>query len=468
MPEPFQQQPTRFTPFLSDRRLAWSLALRAGLLIFCGCVGGFLAAVVQAEVVKVPASIPTGLEQDVTGALNEFLRSVPNGATVEFPEQAVYRIEGTLLLNGCRGLTLEGHGATFQATDPLPDYEKAKNSAEWRRVRTRSQWRIDDSQDVVLRNMRVIGAHKHGGREGEYDANREAQHAFDVLGVKGVLIEAVQVSDVFGDGIYISGGSRDVTVRRSRIQRTGRQGMAIGSAHGILIEENDVRDSRRGLLDIEPYGKQWSCGDVRVIGNHFGDSRLLALPMGGSGAIGAVLVANNTFEGPNGSPLVLNRTKSAGVKRGPFFFVGNSGQVGGSPAPGLRFGEVSGVLIAGNRLAFSAQRNMSVLSTETGPTGVFGNRFPGAARLADDAVMPLLTERANTFGEGAASPAEVKVIAGGYAVKVKLSDELECVGVMRADEESEIVLEAFGLKTKAQWAWELRSHDEVVESAAAR
>jgi hypothetical protein len=419
-----------------------------------------------AEIIRVPASIPTRLDADVTEALNAFLETVPDGATVEFPEKSAYRIEGTVLLKNRRGITLDGRGATFQATDPMPDYEKSKDYSGWRMVRTRSQWRVQDCEGIVLRNMRVIGAHDNSGRAGDYDYNREAQHAFDLLGVTNVLVEAVHVSDVFGDGVYISARSRGVTVRKSRIERTGRQAVAIGTAFGILIEDNDIVDSRRGLLDIEPYGEEWSCGDIRVIGNRFGDSRLLALPMGGSGAIGAVLVANNTFSGPNGTPLVMHRTKSEGVKRGPFFFVGNSGKVGGSPAPGLRFGEVAGVLIAGNRLGFTEKRKMSVLSTQMGPVGVFGNWFPGAARLAEDDVTGRLVERANAFEEGTASRAEIEVIPGGYAVRVKLDGELECVGLMRAEGKTGPELEAFGCKTQGQWSWELRQDGKVMNKAA--
>ncbi len=429
----------------------------------------FLAALsvaaLHAETLTVPATIPTGLEKDVTAELNEFLKSAPDGSTVEFPGKAVYRIEGTLLLKGRKGLTIDGKGATIRATDPLPDYGKKDNYSGWRKVRTRSQWLVEDCEDMVFKNLRVIGAYENGGRQGVYDYNREAQHAFDILAVKGILIENIHASDVWGDGVYISKNSREVTVRKCRIERTGRQGMAIGSAFHILIEDCDILDSRRGLLDIEPYGKEWACGDIRVIGNRFGDSRLLALPMGGSGATAAVLVANNTFTGPSGTPLVMHRTKEVGVKRGPFFFVGNTARVGGSPAPGLRFGEVDGVLIAGNVLTFNPKRKMAVIGTKTGSTGVIGNSFPGADRISDEEEKAHLIESGNTMEEGKASPAEVREIEGGYAIRVKLADESEVVGLMRAEATDGPALAAFGLKTTKQWAWQLRKGTEVAEAA---
>ena len=428
-------------------------------------LAAFLVAPLPGAILSVPDAITAASGKDVTVEFNAFLKDLPDGTTLNFPEKAEYRIEGTLLLEGKKGIVLEGNGATFRATDPLPDYGKKENYSDWKMVRTRSQWLIKDCENITVRDMRVIGAYKDGGREGEYDYNREAQHAFDILGVKGLIIEKIHASDVWGDGVYISKGSRDIIVRKSRIERTGRQGMAVGNAFGILIEDNDILNSRRGLLDIEPYGTDWACGDIRVIGNRFGDSRLLALPMGGSGSTGTVLVANNIFTGPNGTPLVMHRTKSEGVKRGPFFFVGNEARVGGSPAPGLRFGEVHGVLIAGNSLSFNPKRSMSVLTIPLGPAGVFGNSFPGAARLTTEESQPFLIESGNTFEEGPAKPAEILEIEGGYAVKVDLGGGKQVLGVMRASGTEGPVLKAFGIETEKQWAWELLENGKSVERA---
>ena len=425
----------------------------------------FLLPPADAAEFTVPASVPSGLEADATDALNAFLRNTPDHSTVSFPPGAVYRVEGTLLLEKRMGLIIEGNGATIRATDSLPDYAKAEDYNQWKHVRTRSQWRVLDSDNIVFRDLNIIGACQNAGREGEYDANREAQHAFDILGATDVLVESVHVTNVWGDGVYISKESQNVTVRNSRIEKTGRQGIAIGNAFGVLIENNDLLDSRRGLLDIEPYGKEWACGDIRVIGNRFGDSRLLALPMGGSGSTGAVLIANNSFTGPNGTPLVSHHTKTPEVKRGPFFFVGNTAEVGGSPAPGLKFSEVMGVLIAGNRLAFPESRRMNALSTQAGPVGVFGNRFPGASELADAEVTPMLIERGNTFTDADAIPARIEILDGGYAVKLALRDGVECVGIMRAQGAGGPELQAFGLRTTGQWVWELRKDGKAIEKA---
>lgn len=126
-----------------------------------------LTGILHAETLTVPATIPTGLDRDVTAELNEFLKSVPDGTTVAFPEKATYRIEGTLLLKDRKGITIDGKGATIRATDPLPDYGKKDNYSGWKTVRTRSQWRVEDCEDMVLKNLRVIGAHGNGGRNAE-------------------------------------------------------------------------------------------------------------------------------------------------------------------------------------------------------------------------------------------------------------------------------------------------------------
>lgn len=58
------------------------------------------------------------------------------------------------------------------------------------------------------------------------------------------------------------------------------------------------------------------------------------------------------------------------------------------------------------------------------------------------------------------------MIPGGYAVRVKLDGELECVGLMRAEGKTGPALEAFGCKTQGQWSWELRQDGKVIEKAA--
>ncbi|MEJ6644246.1 MAG: hypothetical protein QNL33_13435 [Akkermansiaceae bacterium] len=121
-------------------------------------LASLLVATLHAETLSVPATIATGLEKGVTAELNEFLKSAPDGSTIAFPEKAIYRIEGTLHLKDRKGITIDGKGTTIRATDPLPDYGKKDNYSGWKTVRTRSQWLVENCQEMVAaRNLLLTG-----------------------------------------------------------------------------------------------------------------------------------------------------------------------------------------------------------------------------------------------------------------------------------------------------------------------
>jgi hypothetical protein len=97
-------------------------------------------------------------------------------------------------------LLVEGNGATLAATT--------------RGTRTRVHIGIDNSETIIVRNLTVKGANPHAGATREaYQPEFEAQHGFNLGGVRHVLLDGVQASDVYGDFVYVSSsghrGSRD-------------------------------------------------------------------------------------------------------------------------------------------------------------------------------------------------------------------------------------------------------------------
>ncbi|MCA9246958.1 MAG: right-handed parallel beta-helix repeat-containing protein [Planctomycetales bacterium] len=433
------------------------------LRMLAGCLSLLPLVGLSAETVRVPASIPADLSRDVTSQLNSFLDRVSNDSTIVFPEGAKYRIDGTVLLRDKRGITLQGAGALLRAFVAGDDFVKQQDYANWRRVRTRAHLRIEGSQNIVVRELEIHGAHLKAGRHGQYDANREAQHGIDVSGSKDVRIESVKIHDVYGDCIYLRKVHR-IVVRDAHLQRCGRQGVAIATGKQILIQNCDIGDSRRGVIDIEPYGADWRTENIAIIGNRLGSSRLLMFPMGGAGAIGAVFLADNVNAEPNGTPSLLNKG-SAGQGRGPLVMVNNDWTVGGSPTSGLKILNNDGVFIAGNRLAFPTQRRM-IACTLTGSRGaIVGNAFPGAERILEDAARMVDFNNSNSLD---AKPAQTqwKAVAGGYAVYSELSDG-KAIALMRASvapERDPAHLEAYGLLTDGRFAWALIRHGQIVQS----
>lgn len=434
-----------------------------------------------AAAVTVPASIPHDLSADATAALNAFFVKLPHGTTVRFPDKARYLIEGTVLLAGKNGITIEGNGVLFRSMTPGAQHAKKENYGGWRATRTRAHLRIKDCSNIVIHDVHVHGAHPNAGRKGVYDYNREAQHGFDIVGVRGCTLQRVNVHDVYGDCVYIA-KSRGVIVRDSTLKRCGRQGIAVATGEDVLIENNTIADSRRGIIDIEPYGKDWSTGNIRIIGNRLGGSRLLLLPMGGSGVIGAVFIADNVNTEPNGTPAILNKGKP-GQHRGPFMLINNRFTIGGSPTQGLRIQHNDGVCIAGNVFQFPAKRAMTALSLDGSKGVVAGNRFVDAAALLnvptkqagagrdakaaepDHAGIQFVsnaTDAAPPTDDGPAASKRLprtqwKRIHGGFASRTVTTDG-EVIALMRGGPSNvrqprPALLEGYGQSTEAGFAW---------------
>lgn len=402
----------------------------------------------------IPASIPADLSVDVTAQINEFLADVPNGSVVRFPKDSQYRIDGTVLIENKRDLTIDGNGALFRAFDPGEDHGKQENYQGWRQTRNRAHVRISGGKNIVVRNLEVHGAHPNAGKQGTYDANREAQHGFDLVHVSNCTLDHVTVHDVFGDCVYITKVD-GVVVRNSKLTRCGRQGIAIATGQNVLIENNVIADSRRGIIDIEPYGQEWHTSNISIIGNQLGGSRLLLLPMGGGGLIGTLFIADNVNTAHNGTPAIANRGKPD-RQRGPFMMINNRFSIGGSPAEGIQVQHNDGIFIAGNKLTFPENRHMTALNVEGSRGVVTGNIFAGADKVS--VTSPEVLQNNNFTNDTSAVPkTEWKRIDGGFAVRV-VSEASEFVALMRGGPPGmREKLEGFGQSTLSEFAWfELR------------
>lgn len=411
------------------------------------------AAALEAEqIVPVPSSLPADASRDVTDELNEFFAKLPNGAQVRFPDDARYRIDGTLLIKNKQEITVDGNGVVFRAIDRGEDHAKSENYAGWKQTRNRAHIRIQGGKQIAIKDVEIHGAHPDPGRKGTYDANREAQHGFDFAGGEDITLDNVTVHDVYGDCIYLTKVD-GVVIRNSKLVRCGRQGIAIATGEDILIENNEIADSRRGIIDIEPYGKEWKTGNIRIIGNLLGGSRLLLLPMGGSGTIGTIFIADNVNTEPNGTPAIANLGKPE-QRRGPLMMINNRFTIGGSPAAGLRIRHNDGVLLAGNQCAFPARRKMTVLDMEGSRGVIAANRFTGANVILDQTKG--ITQLVNlTSADGKLPVTEWQRIPGGFAVGVTLQDGY-VIGLVRGGpklEEPPESISGYGRSTTAKFAW---------------
>ncbi len=298
--------------------------------------------------IKVPSSIDASGEADVTKALNEFLTGVPEGSAVVFGEDARYRVEGTLLIQNRQGLTLGGNGATIVAVTDGADVappELAGLGHRWPRHRTHLY--VRDSSDIVIRDLAVRGANEEGGSGEEgYDPDLEAQHGIELFGVTGALVEGCEMSYIYGDGVYVGGGSTDVTVTGCDIHHTGRQGMSVTSGERITFADNDLDEIRRSAFDLEPntdagvirdvnivdnvvgtarlnfvagHGAGAPFNDITIAGNHLEETALkidIEAPVGGPRRTGIVISDNTSHVsfGADGAPISLTRTDDVAIR----------------------------------------------------------------------------------------------------------------------------------------------------------
>ncbi|MFA4842067.1 MAG: hypothetical protein WC580_10215, partial [Agrococcus sp.] len=166
-------------------------------------------------IVEVPDSIAADCSSDVTGPLNAWLASVPDGSEIVFGREACYLVDGRLELIDRSNLVIEGNGSTFRAEEEAPAYTN------------RSQWYLEYGNDLSLRNMTLIGVNPRA----EYDAEHEWDHNLFIRGTDTVSIDNVHGQRAYGDFIAIAQGPddrtipSDITIRNVSADIVGRMGI---------------------------------------------------------------------------------------------------------------------------------------------------------------------------------------------------------------------------------------------------
>ena len=330
-----------------------------------------LAPRASASVLEVaPATIDSTGSTDVTEKLQAFIAGVPDGSTISFPAGARYRIDGSLIIEGRKGLTFEGNGAEFFAATEGD--------------RNRRHWWIRSSEAITIRDVVVRGANPNAGTgEAAYRADREAQHGFDFAGVKNSLLERVTVTDVYGDFVYV-GRTRTwtsgLTVRNSIFERSGRQGIAITAGEDIRIEHNVIREVRHSTFDIEPNGPDWGARRVTFSDNEIGAGRHnLVASHGRAAPVEDIVVIRNRLEGKT---MNVDLKAPESHRRSNFSFIDNVTDTAYSaPGAAIKIEGFDGVTIRGNVVRLDPRRNMTGVNLiSTCGALIEGNQFIVAAK----------------------------------------------------------------------------------------
>jgi hypothetical protein len=314
----------------------------------------------------VPSAIDATGTTDVTKVLNAFVSHVADGSTIVFPRNGRFRIEGTLLVKNHKHLTINGRGAMFfaksnGAIQPLRGCNQQSSACRYPN-RTRSQWSLESDTSLVVRSVNVVGSNLDSGPNGIYKGDLEAQHGFQILGGRDILLDHVSAQNVWGDLVNIgaapTGSMRsptNVTVQNSSFYGASRQGWSITNGQHVTFANNTLTSVRRSLIDVEANASSDQIAFVTIRDNQLGSYRFCTFTNFGAPANEHDFVfSGNRSIGT--APIKICGQARASARRRNFQITDNVGAIGSAnsnePMVSLTF--FDNVVVRGNVQRFAA------------------------------------------------------------------------------------------------------------------
>jgi hypothetical protein len=329
------------------------------------------AAVAGPRIATAPASISSDCSRDVSAELTAWIASVPDHSTLEFAPQGCYRVDRTLTIRYRNDLVLEGNGATFRAFTTGRELPPAQ-------ARTRSMFSFWKGSNLTLRDVIVRGANPNAGvADNAYVPALEAQTAYVIGGVQGMVLDHVQAYDVYGDFVFVGPATNHLLVENSTFARNGRQGWTI-NGQDIVFRNNAIRMTRRATIDLEPSSATSVTRRVTISNNTIGVGRLYFLANEGRAApTDDISILNNMFVN---KAMTIWVNPPAGT-RARYRVIGNTSDtaVGTGGGGAMTFNHVLGVEVRNNVQPMQRGRGISgVYAKNSRDVSVTGNQFPYA------------------------------------------------------------------------------------------
>jgi Right handed beta helix region len=340
----------------------------------CGALGSIEPAFAQTpERVELPSSIDATGATDVSAELSEFLALVPEATIVEFGENATYRIDAGLDIRRIGSITIEGNDATLVSPDDGTTADPPSRAQRSAWPRNRRIITLAGVDHVTIRNLTIDGPNDTA----VFDPKLEGQAAVFVARSDFVMLDGVTVREVWGDGVYVTGGSQGVVVVNSDFDGIGRQGVAVVQGSDIQVASNRFDRVARSVIDLEPT-RNGEVRDVEIRDNTIGDYANFVLAAAGGGPnVVDVTLADNTIEGGRGLSVF------AGVARQPrrgLTIVDNRSQVDATAAIGptpIRITNYADVTIERNTSPLPDDADVITLNAVCDAT-IEDNVWPGA------------------------------------------------------------------------------------------
>lgn len=360
--------------------------------------------------VDLPNTIASDCSADVTAAIQSALGALTPGETLVFPVEGCFRVDRTVILEQKDDVAIEGNGSRFLRTAVSP--------VELRYPKNNIHFRVLGSTGIAIRGLTIESTNDgaaggttiadsrgdlhavncHPGA-GCYTVALEFEAAFHIQDSSRVLLEDCAAKFVWGDGVYMAGND-GVTVRRVRVEKNGRQGMAVTRGKNTLIEDSVVVFSVRGSIDLEPNKTAPDQIDGVEVRRCTLSSRLLAFPSGGGGEVSNVHIHDNRIEA-TGATWVYSDGKAA-APRVNWRVEDNEvvSPLGNPSGSSTLFRYTRGVVFARNKVVMQAGRNMvGVDLGSSSEADVRCNQFPNAMAATRVDETSTATAANNTLGD---------------------------------------------------------------------
>lgn len=320
----------------------------------------------------------------MTAELVDWIASVPDYSTIEFAAGNCFRVDDTVRLKYRNGLTIEGNGAVFRA---FTDGSELGAS----RARRRSIFAFWQGSNLTVRGTIAIGANPYNGLNSKaYRAKFEAQTAYTVGGVQGMVLDGVIGYHVYGDFVYVGPRTRDLVVKNSAFAHNGRQGWTIAGGENITFDNNFISHTRRATIDMEPSTRRDAARNITFSNNQIGPGRLLFFASEGAAApIDGVNILNNRL---NGKAMTIRVNPPSGYRTN-YRIIGNYSNKRQRQGDGgvMAFSDVIGLEIRDNRVPMQGNDSISGVSLRNSHgVVVIGNRFLNA-------IAPIYFRAGNTW-----------------------------------------------------------------------
>ncbi|KYG59421.1 cell wall-binding repeat-containing protein [Planococcus maritimus] len=207
--------------------------------------------------VKNFGSIPNDKIDDTQSIQNAIDSQSENGGGIVYFEEGEYQVDAMQSINLKDNITLEFEVGTILKAIP--------NSAERYEI-----MKIHDVKNVELKGeAKIVGDRtEHLGSSGEWG------FGISIRGSRNILIKDINLSDMWGDGVYIGNTSKqnyseDIKITNVTMNNNRRQGITIVSAKNLEIVDvvitNTNGTSPQCGIDIEPNNPTQFLENIKII-----------------------------------------------------------------------------------------------------------------------------------------------------------------------------------------------------------